>query len=72
MNSCEFEHRGQSGALDCPSVIEPSSFLVRDVPARGRRSHRVGVSASFGLAEAGIEAAFERGCQYLSGCAVHG
>ncbi len=40
-------------------------FLVRPVPALGRRVHRVGLSASFGLSETGIEAALERGLQYV-------
>lgn len=42
-----------------------SDFLVREVPALGRRLHRVGLSATFGLDEAGIEAALERGLQYV-------
>jgi aryl-alcohol dehydrogenase-like predicted oxidoreductase len=42
-----------------------SEFLRREVPALGRSVHRVGVSASFGLDERGIEAAFERGLQYV-------
>lgn len=42
-----------------------SSFLHRDVRAFGREVHRIGLSASFGLDEAGIEAAFERGIQYV-------
>lgn len=42
-----------------------SDFLHRQVPALGRRVHRVGVSASFGLDERGIEAAFERGLEYV-------
>ncbi|AUX26872.1 aldo/keto reductase [Sorangium cellulosum] len=49
--------------MTAPAV--PSSFLVREVKAFGRSVHRVGVSASFGLEEAGIEAAFERGVQYV-------
>jgi aryl-alcohol dehydrogenase-like predicted oxidoreductase len=46
-------------------VKERADFLVRDIPSLGRRVHRVGVAASFGLDEAGIEAAFERGLQYV-------
>jgi aryl-alcohol dehydrogenase-like predicted oxidoreductase len=42
-----------------------SEFLKREVPALGRSIHRVGVSASFGLDERGIEAAFERGLEYV-------
>jgi aryl-alcohol dehydrogenase-like predicted oxidoreductase len=42
-----------------------TEFLRRDVPTFGRSVHRVGVSASFGLDERGIEAAFERGLQYV-------
>src|SRR5688572_3001773 len=43
----------------------PSEFLSRNVPVFGRRVHRVGLSASFGLDEAGIEAALERGLEYV-------
>jgi aryl-alcohol dehydrogenase-like predicted oxidoreductase len=42
-----------------------SEFLKREIPAFGRSIHRVGVSASFGLDERGIEAAFERGLEYV-------
>ncbi len=42
-----------------------TEFLQRHVPALGRTVHRVGVSASFGLDEAGIEAAFEQGLEYV-------
>lgn len=47
--------------------VTPSAadFLHRDVPALGRRVHRVGLAATFGLDEAGIEAAFERGLEYV-------
>src|SRR5262245_47445856 len=41
------------------------SFLRREVRGFGRDVHRVGLSASFGLSEAGIEGAFERGVQYV-------
>lgn len=42
-----------------------TSFLRRDVRGLGREVHRIGLSATFGLSEAGIEAAFERGIQYV-------
>ena len=41
------------------------SFLHRDVRGLAREVHRIGLSATFGLSEAGIEAAFERGIQYV-------
>lgn len=42
-----------------------AGFLHRDVPALGQRGlFRVGLSASFGLDEAGVEEALER-CQYV-------
>jgi aryl-alcohol dehydrogenase-like predicted oxidoreductase len=42
-----------------------SEFLKREVPVLGRSVHRVGISASFGLDERGLEAAFDRGLQYV-------
>jgi aryl-alcohol dehydrogenase-like predicted oxidoreductase len=42
-----------------------SEFLKREVPVLGRAVHRVGISASFGLDERGLEAAFDRGLQYV-------
>ncbi|HET9955317.1 MAG TPA: hypothetical protein VFQ61_12470 [Polyangiaceae bacterium] len=42
------------------STASPEDFLHRHVAALHRKLHRIGVSASFGLSEAGIEAAFER------------
>jgi aryl-alcohol dehydrogenase-like predicted oxidoreductase len=47
------------------AVTQTDDFLHRHVRALGRRVHRVGVSASFGLSEAGLEAAFERGLEYV-------
>lgn len=43
----------------------PAHFLHKHVPALGRELHRVGLSASFGLTEAGIHAAFAAGLQYV-------
>lgn len=42
-----------------------TTFLHKQIPALGRRVHRVGLSAGFGLTEAGIAAAFEAGLQYV-------
>jgi aryl-alcohol dehydrogenase-like predicted oxidoreductase len=42
-----------------------SEFLKREVPVLGRSVHRVGISASFGLDERGLEAALDRGLQYV-------
>jgi aryl-alcohol dehydrogenase-like predicted oxidoreductase len=42
-----------------------ASFLHRHVKAFDRTIHRVGLSASFGLTEKGIEGAWERGLQYV-------
>jgi aryl-alcohol dehydrogenase-like predicted oxidoreductase len=45
--------------------MDAVSFLQRDVAAFGKRVHRLGLSASFGLDAAGIEAALERGINYV-------
>lgn len=42
-----------------------TDFLHKHVPRLGRTLHRVGLSAGFGLSEAGIAAAFECGLQYV-------
>jgi aryl-alcohol dehydrogenase-like predicted oxidoreductase len=40
-------------------------FLYRDVPALGRRVHRLGLAANYGIDEASIRAAMDRGLNYL-------
>jgi diketogulonate reductase-like aldo/keto reductase len=40
-------------------------FLYRNIPALGKRVHRFGLSASYGLDEAGTREALERGANYI-------
>ena len=40
-------------------------FIYRDVRAFGKRVHRLGLAMSFGIDEAGVRAAAERGVNYL-------
>jgi aryl-alcohol dehydrogenase-like predicted oxidoreductase len=42
-----------------------SAFLSRELRAVGKRVHRLGLALSFGLDEAGVRAAFDRGLNYL-------
>lgn len=44
---------------------EKESFLYRDIPAFGKRVHRLGLVGNYGLDEAGIRGAMERGLNYL-------
>jgi aryl-alcohol dehydrogenase-like predicted oxidoreductase len=44
--------------------MEPN-FLYRDLPAVKKRVHRLGLAANYGLDEAGIAAALDRGINYL-------
>jgi predicted aldo/keto reductase-like oxidoreductase len=43
----------------------PSDFQHRDVRALGKRVHRLGLAASFGIDEASIRGAIDRGLNYL-------
>lgn len=45
--------------------MDATSFLERDVPAFGKRVHRLGLATSHGLDERGIHAALERGLNYV-------
>ena len=40
-------------------------FLYRTVPVLGKRVHRYGLSASYGLDEAGVREGLERGANYI-------
>jgi aryl-alcohol dehydrogenase-like predicted oxidoreductase len=42
-----------------------NDFLHREVPALGRRVHRVGLGTDYGLSERDIDAALERGLNYI-------
>jgi len=40
-------------------------FFFRNIPVLGKRVHRYGLSASYGLDEAGVRAGLERGANYI-------
>ena len=40
-------------------------FLYRDIPRLGKRVHRLGLAANYGIDQAGIEMALERGMNYV-------
>jgi len=42
-----------------------SDFLYRNVPAFNKRVHRMGIAFSYGIDEAGLRAALDRGLNYL-------
>lgn len=44
---------------------EQPDFLHREVPALGRRIHRLGLATSYGLDPAGVRAALDLGLQYV-------
>jgi aryl-alcohol dehydrogenase-like predicted oxidoreductase len=46
-------------------VTTPPSFTHRYVPAFGKQVHRLGLSGNFGLEVAGMQAALERGMNYI-------
>jgi aryl-alcohol dehydrogenase-like predicted oxidoreductase len=47
-------------------MVESSAeFLHRDVPAFGKRTHRLGIAGSYGIDEAGLRQAFDRGITYV-------
>jgi aryl-alcohol dehydrogenase-like predicted oxidoreductase len=50
---------------DATSAPAPGDFLHRHVPAFGRTVHRLGLAASHGVDERGVEAALEAGLQYV-------
>jgi aryl-alcohol dehydrogenase-like predicted oxidoreductase len=41
------------------------SFMYKDIPAFGKRVHRLGLAANYGITESGVRAAFERGMNYI-------
>lgn len=41
------------------------SFLYKDLPQLGKRVHRLGLAANYGINEAGVRAAFDRGMNYI-------
>lgn len=45
--------------------MSDQSFLYRDVPSFKKRVHRVGLSVTYGIEEAGVRRAFERGVNYV-------
>jgi len=45
--------------------MDNDDFLYRDLPFVGKRAHRLGLAFSNGIEPAGIEAAFDRGVNYL-------
>lgn len=46
-------------------ALAAPDFLYRDVPAFKKRVHRLGLAGNFGIDEAGIAAALERGVNYF-------
>ncbi len=43
----------------------PADFLYKDVPALGKRVHRLGLACNYGIDSDGIRAAFDRGINYV-------
>ena len=48
-----------------PNPPAPDTFTHRYIPAFGKRVHRLGLAASFGIDENGVRAAFAGGLSYL-------
>src|SRR4051812_37408613 len=42
-----------------------NDFVFKDVPAFGKRVHRLGLATTYGIDEKGIRASFERGMNYV-------
>ncbi len=53
------------GPMNTAVTSTAQDFTHRHVPAFGKRVHRLGLAANYGIDEAGMRAAFERGLNYV-------